>query len=526
VEIDASEYTFRYYIFGCHKEFTVPRKIAPHGMLTIWFRGAESYKTIEDFNAFYGTNLTENEVYCCPLRFEPDNYTRKITIGYGDEVGCRAWIRADGYHTAEVSGNDCFDYEWTNECSTLKVLGLRRNAKPREFVPVIPTAIAMPEGKALASYVEPAAAAINRLVVLTDGCTDLAALERKARAAVPTAKEIIMLAGESDGSKGLHNYMFWSGASLLEQALEAKPDAVMVAMGGNDCGKKRVDWFQRNFVSFSTTLVNVTRGFYVRHIPLLFTTPILTEEQKVDENHLVHMTKIIARTLYAPYVEMPEEIVYASKVIDRPNAVTPRADAVRIAVVGDQFSDKTPKGPSYSFFLQELLGDGFDVYLYAKDTARASKRAPKNYLETSASYIKEMQDKKIDVIVSMFGCADLRHVVADEWEISGYREDFDEGLRETLKAFSDIGAKNVVITPFDRVMVDDNRRKVLRQEGGVKDMVIEIAKEMGAEIVDFFKDTHEIEGLVELQRDMDYPSLAGIKHLAEMVAAKIKEMYE
>jgi hypothetical protein len=287
-----------------------------------------------------------------------------------------------------------------------------------------------------------------------------------------------------------------------------------------------VDWFQRNFVSFSTTLVNVTRGFYVRHIPLLFTTPILTEEQKVDENHLVHMTKIIARTLYAPYVEMPEEIVYASKVIDRPNAVTPRADAVRIAVVGDQFSDKTPKGPSYSFFLQELLGDGFDVYLYAKDTARASKRAPKNYLETSASYIKEMQDKKIDVIVSMFGCADLRHVVADEWEISGYREDFDEGLRETLKAFSDIGAKNVVITPFDRVMVDDNRRKVLRQEGGVKDMVIEIAKEMGAEIVDFFKDTHEIEGLVELQRDMDYPSLAGIKHLAEMVAAKIKEMYE
>jgi hypothetical protein len=272
--------------------------------------------------------------------------------------------------------------------------------------------------------------------------------------------------------------------------------------------------------------VNITRGFYVRHIPLLFTTPVLTEEQKVEENLLVHMTKIIARTLYAPYVEIPEEIVDASKVIEKPVTVTPRADAVRIAVVGDQFSDKTPKGPSYAFFLQELLGDGYDVYLYAKDTARASKRAPKNYVETAGSYLKEMEEKKIDVIVSMFGCADLRHVVADEWETSGYREDFDEGLREALQTFSGIASKNVVITPFDRCMVDDNRRTVLRQKGGVKDMVIEIAKEMGAEIVDFFKDTHEIEGLVELQRDMDYPSLAGIKHLAEMVAAKIKEMYE
>ena len=525
VEIDASEYTFRYYIFGTYKEFTVPRKIAPHGMLTIWFRGAESTKTLADFNEFYGTALTEDEVYLCPLKFEPDAYTRKLTIGYGDEVACRAWIRSDGYHGADVAGNDCFDYEWTNEVSTMKVLGLRRNEKPRAFVPAIPAAVVMPEGKALATYAEPTAPKIERLVVLTDGCADLAALEKKAQAIVLEAKEIIMIAGENDGSKGLHNYLFWSGWSLLTRAVDAKPDAVLVCMGANDCGKKRTDWFTRNFVSYSTVLVNATRGLYVRSIPLIFTMPELNEEQKVDENVFVHILKSTARTLYAPFAGVPEETVPLSKTVENPSTVTPRADAIRVAVVGDQFSDKTPKGPSYAFFLQELLGDGFDVYLYAKDTARASKRAPKNYLENSASFLKEMKEQKMNVIVSMFGCADLRHAVADEWETSGYRQDFDEGLRETLQAFSDIGAKNVVITPFDRRNVDDSRRTVLRQEGGVKDMVIAIAADCGAEVVDFFQDTHEQEGLVELQRDMDYPSLAGIKHLAEMVAEKLKAMY-
>ena len=130
----------------------------------------------------------------------------------------------------------------------------------------------------------------------------------------------------------------------------------------------------------------------------------------------------------------------------------------------------------------------------------------------------------MDVIVSMFGCADLRHVVGDEWDQGVYPVDFDEGLRETLKAFSDIGAKNVVVTPFDRKVVD-SRQTVLRQEGGLKDMVVSIAAEMGAEVVDFFTETYEKEGLVELQRDMDYPSAAGIKRLAELVAEKLKAMY-
>ena len=361
-------------------------------------------------------------------------------------------------------------------------------------------------------------------MVLTDGYTDLAALEKKAKDLIPEAKEIIMLAGENDGSKGLHNYMYWKGESLLKSAVDAKPDAVLVCMGANDCGKKRTDWYTRNFLGYSTVVVNVTRGLYVRNIPLLFTMPELTEEQKVDENVYVHILKSTARTLYAPYVGVVEEIVPLSKTVENPSTVTPRADAIRVAVVGDQFSDKTPKGPSYAFYLQELLGDGFDVYLYAKDTARASKRAPKNYLETSSTYVQEMKDLKMDVIVSMFGCADLRHVVGDEWETSGYRADFDEGLRETLKAFSDIGAKNVVVTPFDRKVVD-SRQTVLRQEGGAKDMVIAIAAECGAEVVDFFKETYEKEGLVELLRDMDYPSAEGIKRLAEMVAEKLKAMY-
>ncbi|MBQ8440508.1 MAG: hypothetical protein IJX19_07600, partial [Clostridia bacterium] len=467
--------------------------------------------------------LTEDEVYCCPLRFDPDDHTRKLTVGYGDEVSCRAWIRSDGYHGADMGRGDCFDYEWTNELATMKVLGIKRNAKPRELIPAIPEALSLPTGKALAEYAEPAAPMIRRLAVLCDGCADSAVLEKKARELVPEAEEILMFVGENDGSKGLHNYLFYSGEKLLNRVADAKPDAVLVALGGNDCGKNRADWFVRNFVSCSTTLVNATRGFYVRQISLIFTMPILTDEQKVDQNIFAHILNSIADTLHAPALGIPEEIIPESLTVEKPSGVTPRADAIKIAVVGDQFSDKSAKAASYAVYLQELLGDGYDVYLYAKHTGRASKGAPNNYLKVGASYVKEMKALKVDAVVSMFGCADLRHVVAENWE-SKYRADFAEGFNEVLKTFEDIGAKNIVITPFDRKIADE-RQDIVRDPNGIKEDAIHIAKEHGSVIVDFFTPTFEREGLIEQVRNVDTISADGVKLLAELVAEAIKKTF-
>ena len=523
VEIDASEYIFRYYIFGTFKEFRIPRKIAPHGLLTVWFRGAATYKTMKDFNEFYGTNLTEEEVYCCPLRFDPDDHTRKLTVGYGDEVACRAWIRSDGYHGADMGRGDCFDYEWTKDLATMKVLGIRRNAKPREFVPAIPATLVLPTGKAMVEYAEPAAPVIRCLAVLCDGCADPAALEKKARELVPEAEEIFMFVGENDGTNGLHNYMFYRGEGLLNQVVEAQPDAILVALGGNDCGKNRADWFVRNFVACSTTLVNATRGFYVRNIPLLFTMPILTEAQKVDQNAFAHILNSIADTLHAPARGIPEEIIPESRMVEKPACIVPHADAIKIAVVGDQFSDKTAKADSYAVYLQELLGDGYDVHLYAKHTGRASKGAPNNYLKVGASYIKEMKDLKMDAVVSMFGCADLRHVVAENWE-EKYRADFAEGFHEILRTFDDIGAKSIVVTPFDR-KIKDERQDVVRDKNGIKEDAIRIAKEHGGIVVDFFTPTFERDDLIEQIRNVDWISAEGVKVLAELVAEAIKKTF-
>ncbi len=519
-EIDASEYIFRYYIFGSFKEYRIPRKIKPHGLLTVWFRGAESDKTLKDFNDFYGTNLSEEDVFFCPWRFEPDDHTRKLTIGYGDEVICRAWIRSDGYHGVEMGNGDCFDYAWTQDMATMQVLGLRRDVKPREFLPAPSAALALPIGKALAEYAEPASPAIRRLAVFSDGCADPAALEARARVLIPEAEEILMFVGQNVGTNGLHNYLFYSGSDLLNEIAEAKPDAVLVSLGGNDCGKGRTDWFVRNFMSCSTTLVNATRGFYVRNIRLFFTMPSLAEEQKVDQNNFVHMLNSIANTLHATPVGIPEEILAVSKTTEAPTRIVPRPDAVRIAVVGDHFSDKNARADSYAIYLQALLGEGYDVSLYAKQTARIAKRTPNNYLEIAPAFVEEIRRSKMDAVISMFGCSDLRHIGAETWEQS-FRTDFSEGLDEFLSLVEDMGAKNIVITPFDR-KVEDCRQAVVRQKDGMADTVARVAKAHGAVVVDFFKATFEREDATEPLKKTDSLTESGVKLLAELVAEAIR----
>ena len=143
--------------------------------------------------------------------------------------------------------------------------------------------------------------------------------------------------------------------------------------------------------------------------------------------------------------------------------------------------------------------------------------------EVKETESKEMKELKMDAVVSMFGCADLRHVVAENWE-SKYRADFAEGFNEVLKTFEEIGAKNIVVTPFDR-KIKDERQDIVRSKDGIKEDVIRIAKEHGGVVVDFFTPTFEQEGLIEQIRNVDWISADGVKLLAELVAEAIKKTF-
>lgn len=518
-EIDLSEYIFRYYIFGTYEEYRIPRKLAPHTTLTVWFHGKNGDKTLEDFNAFYGTSLTEEQVFVCPLLFTPDDYTRKLTVGYGDEVMCRAWIRSDGYHTADTANRDCYYYEWLKHSSTMNVLGILRNAKPHEGVPEPAPALALPVGAALAEYAEPARPALRRLTVLSDGGIDEETLKARAKELLPEVEEICTVIGENDGAKDLYRYFFYSGEHLLRRVTDTKPDAVLVALGANDCGRRRAAWLNCNFRGYPTVMVNITRPFYVRNIPVFLTLPTLSEEQKVDENVIVHQIRSIADTIGAETVGVPQEHLPTVTYTEKAPRMIPREDAVRVAVIGDKFSEKTILTDPYAFLLQELLGEGYDVRLYAKSSASVTKDLRNNFQKAGAANLAAMEAFKPQIIVSWFGCADLRHQYADCWD--QFKGRFEQGYSEFLSRISADGARVLLVTPFDRT-IEDSRQTVNRQEGGMVDTIFHMARERGMEVVDFFKATSEDAELITVRRDMDFLSQKGVECLASLVADAIR----
>ena len=328
-----------------------------------------------------------------------------------------------------------------------------------------------------------------------------------------------MFAGDNDGTKGLHAYFFNQGEGMLLDIVDAKPDAVLVAVGGNDLGKKRADWFNRNYVSYSTVAVNLTRGFYVRNIPLFFTTSILTEEQKPEENMLVHHIKTVADSLGGKIIGMPAEIIPESVMLDQ-ERVVPREDAIRVAIVGDQFCEGNSLVPSYASLLQIALGDGYEVRVYSKIKARASTTSETYYPEYAQTCVNEMKKFAPQIIVSWFGCSDLSRSNSAHWDT--YKPGFIEGYNKILSTFEEWGVKNVVVTPFARV-IEDVRKAVLAQEGGMIETVNEIVKAREIPVVDFYTES-KAEGMVVTRKKVDDLSLAGAQRLADMVAEAVKKL--
>lgn len=516
--VDVSAYQFRIYNCGLHQEFRINTKIKAHSTLTVWLRGKGGTNTLEDFNEYFGTSLKKADVYICAEKLNVEDGTRKLAICYGDEVTCRAYIRGEGYHNADVQPQGCFRYRWNQNCSTLEVLELREKAMPQESFIFEPVKLDLPKGQALATFEEPAEKAINRLAVFTDGCFDMPALEAKARALFPNA-EITMFAGENDGSLPLHKYLYNNVQNMLNDIVDIKPDAVLVAVGGNDLCKKRADWFNRNYSSYSTAVVNLTRGFYVRNIPLFFTNPIITEEQKAEENMLVHHIKTVADAVGGKTIGMPEEIIPVSEMLEV-ERIVPREDAIRVAIVGDQFCEGSTVAPSYASLLQLALGDGYNVRIYSKIKARAATTSETYFLENAQTNVKAMKKFAPQIVVSWFGCSDLSRSNSSHWDT--YKPAFIEGYHEILKTFEEWGAKNIVITPFARV-IDDVRKKVLYEEGGMIETVNEIVKAREIPVVDYFTASQSA-GMIVTVKKVDEISTAGTQCLADMVAEAIKKL--
>ena len=79
-----------------------------------------------------------------------------------------------------------------------------------------------------------------------------------------------------------------------------------------------------------------------------------------------------------------------------------------------------------------------------------------------------------------------------------------------------------MVTPFARV-IEDVRKAVLAQEGGMIDTVNEIAKANELPVVDYFTESKN-EGMIVTRKKVDDLSLEGAQRLADMVAEAVKQL--
>jgi hypothetical protein len=235
---------------------------------------------------------------------------------------------------------------------------------------------------------------------------------------------------------------------------------------------------------------------------------------------LVHHIKTVADAVGGKAIGTPEEIIPESKMMEV-DKIVPREDAIRVAIIGDQFCEGNSETPAYGALLQGLLGDGYNVRIYSKIKGRAARNNETYFPEYAETNMKEMKKFAPQIILSWFGCSDLSRGNSAKWD--EYKPDFIKGYNEIIETLESWGAKLILINPFARV-IEDVRKTVLSQEGGMIDTVRAIAEENKLPLVDFFTPTKEQAGLIVTRKKVDDLSLAGAELLAGLAAEEIKKL--
>ncbi len=529
VPLDLSGHFFRVMnASGSYKQFCVNRTLAPHGTLTVWMKGVNC-KTLDDFNRYYATTLTDEEVYQASETFSAERGTVKLVMTWGDETIQRAWVRADGYRNAVVGKRDAFLYKWNGgKTSTLEVAMLRTESRPHETFLHEDCALSLPRSAATAtvkSFGKPFARKnIGRVAVLSDGSESELRLTSLAKKFFPNAHEIRVHTVENDGKTALPVFMFKNAGPMLTEALAENPEAVLISLGSCDALKRPGPFFKLNFNSYTCVLNVLATHFKALGKRVYLTLPKLarevTDETREDMIMDLHM---VERSTGATLVGVPEMQEIDSNVEPDPTYPVPRENAKRVALIGDQFTEGQGGVASYGSYLQKLLGDGYDVQIFAKGYAKATTASTCFMLDFfDKVMLDDLAEWQPEIIVNWFAMADMKPNYAADWE-GKYGPAYEEGYHRVMEHLTSLeGAeKHILISPFRRIK-DDARVDVAMRPGGQNDVIQAIAEEYGASYIDILTPTDRDRTLVAAApKDVNHLNEKGTELLASLVANAI-----
>ena len=520
---DLQEYTFRLYRDSgtAFSDFRIPMILPPNGCLTVWLRGNRELDA-EDFNAYYGTALEEGKnLFSVPLELAQRG-TVKLLICRGEQTIRRVWIRDGSYMNAVIPYGSAFVYDADASSATAATVSLEPNARPGT---VLPRAETVPP-KALPAAEDPPRPSPSRVVCFTDGSCSSGFLKRLARERFPESNPLVFV-GNRDGAIGLDAYLrTGEGAGLLAEALTSGANAVLLCIGGLDCGRGRQRWLSANFNGFLTVLEQLCLAFRTAGCRVYLEHPEPADANQ-EELWAMHRTiRAVAETVgavdCAAPTPLPQAVPSAHGTACKP--ASPDAKAFRIACVGDQYTENEGGVRPYPSYLQELLGSAYDVRIFAKRFAKAASGDPLFFPEFAKEEIQAAQAFQPDAFILWFGQGDLTISAGNRWD-HGYRERFLDGYRELLAMFGEKKAPMLLISPFRRTDADVRMQVLARRGDGMMEELRRLAKERCLPLIDLFRLSAEQPGLIEVDRlCFHYLSDAGSRRLAELVAGWVRSL--
>ncbi len=508
---DASRYIFRFYhSTGMQfKDLSINKSIAPGETLTVWLRG-DRLLSVDEFNGAFGTELAQGkQLYCADICLESDvMLSRKLLICRGNRTARRAWIRYGELQGAHVPMNAAIRYDVVSDSATEKVTDIYIGAKPGEDT----VASRIFDGDAEHRVVLSSAdlGNLGHTVIFSDIPCDAQRLKSRV-----DADSIEVVVGSNTGELRTDAYLAAEGDRLLRQIAESQAETVVLHMGAGDCGMARKLYLERNFYSLATCLESVVTYLTAKKKRVILMACEPANKYGDDYERLCVALRTVARTMGVGYIGM--NCISESRSDPHiPKDIIPRAGALRIACVGDAYTQGIGGITSYPANLQKLFGDSADVRIFAAEGAMCTL-GDMNYFLRAKDQAAALREFAPDVTVMWLCMGDAKIKNCKEWD-TGFKERFAEGFFKTAQELSKAGGRLYTVSPFKRRAPLDIRVDTIVKEGGMADTVRELAHSIGAVYIDISApDVFSDECIAIGRSNANYLSEQGSEYLAKQI---------